>query len=314
MKILVVGAGSIGGYFGGRLLEAGRDVTFLVRAHRAAQLAHSGLQIRSALGDVSLRAPPTVAAEALRAPFELVLLSCKAYDLRGAMDSFAPAVGPETAILPLLNGMAHLDVLEARFGAARVLGGLCLISSTLEPDGRIVHLNEQHAVCFGEREGVRTERAHAIESALSGARFDARCSDIILQEMWEKWVFIAATAGITCLMRATIGDIVAAGAEAFGAALLKECAAIAACNGYTPRADSMKQSMRTLTAAGSPITASMFKDIERDAPIEAEQIVGDLLRRAGTDSTADSLLQVASAHLRTYEARRARAADTANGN
>jgi 2-dehydropantoate 2-reductase len=306
MRILVVGAGSIGGYFGGRLLEAGRDVTFLVRARRAAQLASAGLLIRSAFGDVKLPAPPTVSAEALRTPFELVLLSCKAYDLNGAMDSVAGAVGPETSVLPLLNGLAHLDALAARFGAARILGGLCLISSTLEPDGQIVHLNNAHLLSFGECDGSHSARTTAIESALSGALFETRRSDAILQEMWEKWVFIASTAGITCLMRAAIGDIVAAGAADLAMALLEECAAIAKRNGYPPRADSMRRSLQVLTAAGSPITASMFRDIEHGAPIESEQILGDLLRRAGREVPDRSLLRVACAHVRAYEERRSR--------
>ena len=314
MRILVVGAGGIGGYFGGRLLEAGRDVTFLVRSRRAAQLASAGLQIRSPCGDINLRAPPTVSAEALRTPFELVLLSCKAYDLKGAMDSVAGAVGPETAVLPLLNGIAHLDALAARFGAARILGGLCLISSVLEPDGRIVHLNEMHVLSFGELDGASSTRVMAIESALSAARFEAHRSDAILQEMWEKWVFIAATAGITCLMRAAIGDIVAAGGADLATALLEECAAIAARNGYPPRAESLQKSLQVLTAAGSPITASMFRDIERGAPIEAEQILGDLLRRAGQGGADHSLLRVACAHVRAYEARRAREPRAASSN
>jgi 2-dehydropantoate 2-reductase len=312
MRILVVGAGSIGGYFGGRLLEAGRDVTFLVRARRAAQLASTGLLIRSSFGDAKLPAPPTISAEALRTPFDLVLLSCKAYDLLGAMDSMAGAVGPETSVLPLLNGLAHLDALAARFGAARILGGLCVISSTLEPNGQIVHLNDAHLLAFGERDGSRSARATAIESALSGALFEARRSDAILQEMWEKWVFIAAAAGITCLMRAAIGDIVAAGAADLATALLEECAAIAKRNGFAPRTDSMRQSLQVLTAAGSPITASMFRDIEHGAPIESEQILGDLLRRAGNEVPERSLLRVACAHVRAYEARRVREAKTLN--
>jgi 2-dehydropantoate 2-reductase len=313
MRILVVGAGSIGGYFGGRLLEAGRDVTFLVRARRAAQLASAGLVIRSPVGDAKLPAPPTVSAEALRTPFELVLLSCKAYDLNGAMDSMAGAVGPRTSVLPLLNGLAHLDVLASRFGAARILGGLCVISSTLEPDGRIVHLNNAQLLAFGERDGSRSARAAAIESALSGTLFEARCSDAILQEMWEKWVFIAAAAGVTCLMRAAIGDIVAAGAADLATALFEECAAIAARNGYPPRVDSVRQSLQVLTAAGSPITASMFRDIEYGAPIESEQILGDLLRRAGKEVPERSLLRVACAHVRAYEIRRLREATAAHG-
>jgi len=306
MRILVVGAGSIGGYFGGRLLEAGRDVTFLVRARRAAQLASAGLLIKSPHGDVNLPAPPTVSAEALRTAFELVLLSCKAYDLNGAMDSLKAAVGPETIVLPLLNGIAHLDALKARFGAERVFGGLCLISSTLDPDGRIVHLNEAHQLSFGELDGTRSERSAAVSSALSGACFEARRSDAILQEMWEKWVFIAAAAGITCLMRAAIGDIVAAGGADLAERLFEECAAIAARNAHPPGKDSTRASLGILTAVGSVITASMLRDIERGAPIEAEQILGNLLRRAGDRAPDHSLLRVAYAHVRSYETRRLR--------
>ena len=213
MRILVVGAGAIGGYFGGRLLQAGRDVVFLVRPRRAALLAEHGLRIKSRFGDFHAPAPPVLSQEGIHETFDLVLLSCKAYDLDGAMASFAGAVGPRTAILPLLNGMRHLDALADRFGAERVLGGQCVISATLDATGGIVHLNDLHSLTYGELAGGRSaERIEAIASALTGSGFDARLSDEIRQDMWEKWLFIATAAGITCLMRATIGDIVAAGA------------------------------------------------------------------------------------------------------
>ena len=205
MRILVVGAGAVGGYFGGRLLQAGRDVTFLVRPRRAAELAENGLVIRSPLGDLHRPSPPTVSQEALAEPFDLVLLSCKAYHLDGAMDSFAKAVGEKTAILPLLNGMRHLDMLAERFGPESVLGGQCVISATLGDDGAIVHLNDMHALSFGELDGSRSKRIETIASELVGASgFEARLSEQIRQEMWEKWVFIASAAGITSLMRSSV--------------------------------------------------------------------------------------------------------------
>jgi 2-dehydropantoate 2-reductase len=311
MRILVVGAGSVGGYFGGRLLEAGRDVIFLVRPRRAGELARTGLAIRSPVGDVNLASPPTVAAERLSEPFDLVLLSCKAYDLAGAINAFAPAVGPDTAILPLLNGMRHLDLLEARFGAERVLGGQCLISAALDPEGRILHLNETHMLSFGERDGARSQRAEAIAAELSGARFEARLSQAILREMWEKWVFIATGAGVTCLMRASIGDIVAAGAVDLATALLDECAAIAARQGFAPSDAAMQRSRAIFTAPGSALTASMLRDIERGVPIEAEHVVGDLLRCGGQETETSSLLRTAYLHLKAYEARRVREAGLA---
>ena len=305
MRILVLGAGAIGGYFGGRLLEAGRDVTFLVRPRRAAELARTGLAIRSRLGDVNLLAP-TVTADALRGPFDLILLSCKAYDLAGAMDQLAPAVGPESAILPLLNGMAHLDLLATRFGGVLVLGSQCIISSALDAEGRIIHLNDTHLLAFGERDGSRSLRIEAIASALSNARFDARLSEAILQEMWEKWIFIASLAGITCLLRATVGDIAAVGAADLAASMLDECATIATNEGFPPSESSLDRTRAMVTSAGSGLTASMLRDMERGAPIEADHIIGDLLRRGETRGGTFPLLRIAHAHLKAYEARRVR--------
>src|SRR5215472_15532326 len=192
MRILVVGAGAIGGYFGGRLLEAKQDVMFLVRPRRAAELAGGGLMIRSRFGDVTIPKPPTILAENLRETFDLVLLSFEAFDLEDAIASFAQAVGPNTAILPLLNGMRHLDVLDARFGAARVLGGQCLIAVTVNDKHEILHLNDTHDLSFGARDGTTSERVKNIHRMMQTARFNVSLSAEIMQEMWEKWVFIAA--------------------------------------------------------------------------------------------------------------------------
>src|SRR5450631_4355395 len=162
MRILVVGAGAIGGYFGGRLKQAGRDVTFLVRPRRAAELADAGLVIKSPNGDVTLKNPPTVQADKLAEKFDVVILSCKAFDLDDAIRSFAPAVGPQTAIIPMLNGMRHLDVLDRKFGPERVLGGLCAIAVTLNDQREIVHLAPMQSLNFGERDGKPSDRVRAI--------------------------------------------------------------------------------------------------------------------------------------------------------
>ena len=304
MRILVVGAGAVGGYFGGRLLDAGRDVTFLVRPQRAAELARTGLVIESRLGNVR-RDAPTVTADALHTPYDLVLLGCKAYDLDDAISSFAPAVGRDTAILPVLNGMRHLDALDARFGAPRVLGGLCFISATRGPHGEIVHLNENHTLAYGERTGAQSPRMERIAHVFAGANFDARATDTIVQEMWEKWVFIAAGAGLTCLMRATVGDIVAAGGADVAVALLDECAAIAKHAGMPVRAQAMERARAMFTAPGSTLAASMLRDMESGGRTEADHVIGALLRLA-TDPRHCPLLRLAFLHLESYDARRAR--------
>jgi 2-dehydropantoate 2-reductase len=312
MRFLVVGAGATGGYFGGRLLEAGRDVTFLVRPARAERLAAAGLTITSPAGDVTLRSPPTVLAAELRTPFDAVILACKAYDLGGAIQSLAPAVGPDTAVLPLLNGMRHLDGLDARFGAGRVLGGSCFISARLDGGGQITHLGDIHRLSFGERAGGRSPRVEALAAAMAGVKFEAAASDQVLLVMWEKWVFLASLAGITCLTRAAVGDVAAAGGADLAAALLEECRAVAAAAGYPPRPDSLKASLARLTDPRSAVTASMLGDVERRGRTEADHVLGDLLRRRGGPSEGDrSLLRVAYVAVKAAEARAARESGTA---
>ncbi|MGE6388656.1 ketopantoate reductase family protein [Pseudomonas sp. NPDC078416] len=308
MRILMVGAGAIGGYFGGRLLDAGRDVTFLVREGRAQELERDGLIVRSPLGNIEYPSPPQVMAAMLDTPFDLIILSCKAYDLDSAMESFAPAVGPATLILPLLNGMAHLDRLAERFSPANVLGGQCLISLDRDASGAILHLNDTNQLSFGERDGGLTPRIQQVAEALGNAGFDAILSEQITQEMWEKWCFIATGAGITGSMRASIGDVVASGGEGLILKLLDECAHVADHAGHPLRSEVRQRFEKMLTAPGSKMTASMLRDIERGAPIEVQHVFGEMIaRRPGTDRSAQaslSALDYVYLHLRTYEARR----------
>ncbi|MDL2405165.1 2-dehydropantoate 2-reductase [Rhizobium calliandrae] len=307
MRILVVGAGAIGGYFGGRLAAAGRDVTFLVRPKRAEILREKGLVIRSPLGDAHIAAPKLVTADDVGGTFDLILLSSKAYDLQDAIASFAPAVGPQTAILPLLNGMGHLDRLEARFGPKAVLGGTCFISTTIGRDGEILHMNDIHRLTYGDRHGGMTARIEAIATVFAEAGFTAEASETILSDMWGKWIFIAATAGMTCLMRCSIGDFVAAGASNLALKLIDECAEIAAGHGFKLSKAAQERIRENLTRAGSPITASMLRDIEADGRIESDQIIGDLLARADpVKRPSYFMLETVYAHLKAYEARRAR--------
>lgn len=312
MRILVVGAGGIGGYFGGRLAAAGRDITFLVRPKRAALLRETGLVIRSPKGDLTLNEPRLVTADRLHETYDLVLLSCKAYDLDDAIASFAPAVGPQTMILPMLNGMRHLERLEARFGADAVLGGTCFVSTTIAADGAILHMNDTHRLTLGDRRGGVPARIAPLADAFSHAGFDLEVSADILQAMWNKWVFITASAGMTCLMRAAVGDYVAAGAADLAVRLIDECAEIAAASGHAPSPADIRQVRDMLTMPGSPMTASMLRDIEANARIESDQIVGDMLARAAPDRRVSyAMLNVVHAHLKAYEARRQRSQATA---
>jgi 2-dehydropantoate 2-reductase len=308
MKILMVGAGATGGYFGGRLLESGQDVTFLVRKTRAEMLARNGLVIRSPMGDATLPSPRTVQASELNRPFDLIVVSCKAYHLPQVIEDMAPAVGPQTVVLPLLNGMRHLDLLDARFGAQHVLGGQCVIAATLDADGTVRHLNQSHSLTFGERDGARSECVERIAQAMSKACFEPRLSTTILQDMWDKWVFLASLAGITCLMRAPVGDIVAApGGTQVTLHLLDDCRRVAEAHGHLPAEAVLQRARSVLTERASTLSASMMRDLEQGAPIEADHVVGDLLARGESSGLELAMLRVAYVHLKAYEARRSHA-------
>ena len=305
MRVLVVGAGAIGGYFGGRMLQAGRDITFLVRPRRAAELASAGLVIKSPNGDATLKHPPTVQADALKDKFDVVLLSCKAYDLPDAVKSFAPAVGPQTAIVPLLNGMLHLDILDKAFGRERVLGGLCAIAATLNDKREVVQLQPMQSLSFGERDGKVSDRVRAIAEVIRSGDFNGTASENVMQDMWEKWVFLCSLAASTCLMRASLGNILAApGGKDFVLGILDECKSVASAEGYPPRLPFMERSLATLTAEGSPLTASMFRDIKASLPVEADHVVGDLIARGDAAKVPVPRLRVAYTHLKAYERQR----------
>ena len=305
MRILVVGAGAIGGYFGGRMLASGGDVTFLVRPRRASELAAAGLVIKSPNGDVTLKNPPTVQADRLAEKFDVVLLSCKAFDLDDAIKSFAPAVGPQTAIIPLLNGMLHLDMLDGKFGRERVLGGLCAIAVTLNEQREVVHLQPMQSLTFGERDGTLSDRVRAIAETMAGGKFGSVASEHIIQDMWEKWVFLASLAASTCLMRSSVGHILAApGGRDFIMGILDECVAVATAEGYAPRAPFLERTRGMLTAEGSPMTASMFRDIKAGAAVEADHVIGDLIRRGDAAKVPVPRLRTAYTHLKVYEKQR----------
>ena len=300
MRILVVGAGATGGYFGGRLAQAGRDVTFLVRPKRAEQLRRDGLQILSPHGDVTL-APQLVTADRIASAYDTVLLTVKAFALDAALVDLAPAVGPATMVVPVLNGMGHLDKLIARFGETPVLGGVCLVATTLDPQGRIKQLAEFQQVVYGERSGEMSARVTTLDSAMQGAGFIARASAVILQEMWEKWILLATMGAITCLLRGTVGDIEAApGGAGLALAVLDECVSVATRSGYPPSEAFLERTKASVTAKGSSAAPSMYRDLTQGLPVEADQIVGDMLARAQGFGLASPILTAAYANLTIY--------------
>jgi 2-dehydropantoate 2-reductase len=301
MRLLVVGAGSTGGYFGGRLAQAGRDVTFLVRPARAAQLRENGLRITSPHGDATLR-PEAVMAGAITQPFDAVLLTVKGFHLDATLEDIAPAVGPETMILPVLNGMRHMDVIARRFTPHNLLGCVLKVSTVLEDDGRIVQLLPFQELAYGERDGSVTSRIKAVDAFMQGADIGARLSGEIGREMWEKWIMLASLGAVTCLMRGTVGEIEACpGGAAFALQVLDEVVAIVRAVGEPPSEAFLEAARQQLTARGSGFASSMSRDLQRGRPVEVEQIIGDLMDRGAKAGVAAPLLSAACLHLRVHQ-------------
>lgn len=301
MRLLVVGAGSTGGYFGARLMQAGRDVTFLVRPKRAAELVANGLSIVSPHGNVTLK-PKLISADALTESYEAVLLTVKGYQLEAALADIAPAVGAETMILPVLNGMQHMDVLASRFTPRNVAGCALKVATILEDDGRIVQLAPMQDLVYGELDGSETPRMRKLDAFMQGAGFDARLSTAVHREMWEKWILLAAVGAMTCLMRGPIGEIEACpGSTDFTLALLDEVVAIVRAVGVPPSEAFVTAARQQVTAKGSPFASSMYRDVLRGRPVEVENILGDLLQRGIGAGVATPLLSAATLYLRVYQ-------------
>jgi 2-dehydropantoate 2-reductase len=303
MKVLVLGAGAIGGYFGGKLAAAGGDVTFLVRPGRKAQLDRDGLVITGPSGDVKI-AVKTVLAADVHADYDVVLFTAKSYDLESAMDAITPAMKGDCAVLPMLNGLSHLDALDARFGREHVLGGLCAIAATMKKDGTIVQIGDFQRMVLGART-ENTTQAVAFANALAKTTIDYELSDRIELDLWEKLAFLSAAAALTCLFRANIAEIMAApgGPEAIDRAI-KANIEIAAREGFPLRQPALDFMYRTLTTP-SKLTASMLRDVESGSAVESDHVVGLMLGYARKHSIDDTILSLAYTHLKAYENRRA---------
>ncbi len=302
MKILIVGAGATGGYFGARLADAGRDVTFLVREQRAQFLRARGLRVTGL--ERELRVEPKVAtAGHLGGIFDVVLLTVKAAGLKSAIADVAPAVGPDTVIVPFLNGMAHMEALAAAFGAEKVLGSVVHLVGTIDAEGDVAVLRPLARWTLGEQGGGASDRVVQLVAEVSVPGIDVVSAENGLEAMWQKWVFIVSAGVVTCLMRGPVGDIAAvAGGAEFVAEVVAEAAAVAGAAGFPVPPGEQAETVAFLTEAGSAFTSSLYRDVTAGLPNEGEHIVGDFARRARGLGVATPLVDLALLQLRVHEA------------
>jgi 2-dehydropantoate 2-reductase len=307
VKTLILGAGAIGGYVGGRLHQTGSDVTFLVREKRHEALQRDGLVIKSTKGDITQKVK-SVTKGSEGGPYDVVLLTCKAYDLDSAMDAIAPAVGANTTVVPLLNGMRHLDVLDARFGAAKVVGGLARVGVAMNDKGWILHTSPFAAISFGERSAAPARAALTeLDAAIKKSGVDGGLNGNIVQDLWDKWIMLCTLASMCCLMRGSSGDVMEADeGHAIILETVEEGRKVAAAAGHDPGGKGIETIRGFLTVKGSKFTASMLHDLEKGAVVEADHIVGDMIARAKKAGIATPNLRLAYANLQVYLSRRAR--------
>jgi 2-dehydropantoate 2-reductase len=307
MRFLMLGAGALGGYYGAMLVKGGADVAFLVRARRAAQIAERGLTVKFPDADEFRGPVKTISAGTVDGPYDVVLLACKGYDLDSAIADIAPAVGPESAVLPMLNGINQIDLLKDRFGTERVLGGMSIVRAELTVEGDIIHFPPPvpERTSFGELTGARSGRCMEIQRALAAGGVESTISEDIVAEMWEKFSGFVAVAAIASLTRGRAGEVAAAPAGArFVAAAIDECARVAAAEGHRFSA-AMRELVRGLYArAGSPYGPSLLWDLENGRRTEGAHTIGDLVRRADSHGLDVPVLRAALCNLQIYEARR----------
>ncbi|HJV16333.1 MAG TPA: ketopantoate reductase family protein [Bacillales bacterium] len=301
MRVLVVGAGAIGGYFGGRLLEKDVDVTFLVRERRRKQLKEHGLIIESVNGNASFT-PKTIVTGENADHFDLVILSTKAYHLEGAIEDIRPYVTEGTMIMPLLNGISHIQKLIDEFGKENVIGGLCSIESTLDNEGKILQTSALNNLVFGELTTKRTERILKVEELFSGTKVNYKLSDNVNQDLWHKYLFITTMSGITTLMRSSIGPIrEEESSYQTLKSLLKEIISLMN-QVQAPLAENIEEiQLKQINGLGYPMKTSMQRDMEKSLPVEADHLQGYLLEIARKEGLSAPVLQAAYGNLKVYE-------------
>ena len=300
MRILMAGAGATGGYFGARLIQAGQDVTFLVRERRYQQLQTHGLVLQTLQGTEKFQ-PQLIQASTLKSHYDLIIVTVKSFALDQVMDDITPAVGPATLIMPILNGMRHIATLQQRFGEDKVIGGLCKINATLGDQGEVIQMTPLHQLLYGALNGNNDARLQRVDAALRDCQVDTLFSDNIMDELWEKWLLLSTLGAVCCLARGNTQQILTSrGGEALLQGVFTEILSVITAEGYQPRPAVTARIFELLNNPATPMTSSMYRDLTQGSDIEADQVIGDLLLRAKRNGLATPLLNAVDVNLQVY--------------
>ena len=296
-RILIVGAGATGGVYGEKLVEAGRDVTFLVRERRFEEISAEGIRVRRKSGTTSYPAKAIVTPEPGDV-YDLILVTVKAPALPSVIENLKNAVGPNTIIIPLLNGMAHNAMFEDAFPGC-VRGGIMRIMATLDPDNTVVQLTNLCELIVGGVHGRKLPDDVAAALDVPGIRLIVR--EDVTGSLWEKWAFIAAAGVTTILFRGNIGDIIAAGGHDMILDAVAECEAVAAASGYPVSEATHEQTVNMLTEPHSTFTSSLYRDLMNGNAQESEHLLGDMALRAQLLAVPAPLLNATVLQIRTQQ-------------
>jgi 2-dehydropantoate 2-reductase len=279
MKIAILGAGGVGGYYGGLLAHSGQQVTFIARGAHLAAMRRDGLRVQSVHGDFVVRPAQATDDATEVGPVELVLVTVKSYDLKAAAEAARPLVGPGTAVLPLLNGLDAAERLAAVLGDGPVLAGLTHISSSVVAPGVIRQISPVRRITFGERDGEISLRVERVRDALAASGAEVVLTPVVDVALWEKFIFIASISGVCCLARQPIGPVLdTAETRQLYVDALREVEAVGRARGIALAPDIVERTLR-LTAGFAPETKpSLLVDLEAGRRLELEAMSGTVVR------------------------------------
>lgn len=279
MRIAILGSGGVGGYYGALLARSGQDVTFIARGEHLVAMQKHGLRIESVHGDFEIRPVQATDDAAQVGPTDLVLVTVKSYDLEAAAEAARHLLGPETVVLPLLNGLDAAERLAAVLGSEPVLPGLTHISSSIVAPGLIQQVSTVRRITLGERDGSITPRAERIRALLAASGAEAVLTTAVEVALWEKFVFIASISGVCCLARQPTGSILnTPESRQLYLDALREVAALGRARGVALPADIVERTLR-LTESFAPQTKpSLLVDLEAGRRLELEAMSGTVVR------------------------------------